>query len=147
MNRTIGVIVCSLGVVGCSPSLVSNMPDGRDTSGFNLGLDSVFKPAKAMLAVTSDPPGAEARIYPAAGCRTPCSLAFESPGDFTVDVARDGYVTQHLSVKVSTAEARGLALAGSALALEPEALSVQLVPVQPSTGKGRHTRQPGRDRG
>jgi hypothetical protein len=143
MNRTIGVIVCSLGLWGCSPSLVSNMPDGQGTS--DLGLASVFGPKKAMLAVTSDPPGAEARMSPASGCRTPCSLTFKAPGDFSVDVSLDGYVTQHQTVKVSAPETSSFVLAGTAFKLEPEMLSVQLVPVQPSAGKGRTRQQAHRD--
>lgn len=123
------------GLCGCSSS--SGMPEMP-----NLGLDSVFGARKVMLSVTSDPPGAEARVAPASSCRTPCTLAFDTPGEFTVDVSRDGYVTQTLPVRVSPPEHRFTLAGAGSLRLEPETLSVELKPQPPATGRGSR-RRPG----
>lgn len=141
MKRTVVVVLCLLGLSSCSPSLVSTIPDPPGTSGTALGLDTFLKPRRAVLPITSTPPGAEARISPAMKCLTPCTLAFGAPGEYTVDVSLDGYVTLHMSVKVAAPDRTGVTLPGTdGLELEPEALSARLVPVRNPAGKAPRSR-------
>lgn len=141
MSRIVAVVLFgSLGVsglAGCgSSSGGSELP--------NLGLDSVFAPRKTTLSVTSDPPGADVTLSPTHSCRTPCSLTFDTPGTFTIDVAREGHVTQTLPVRVSAPDGISLPGMGQGLRVEPAVLTVKLEPVPPATGRGSRSPRPHR---
>ncbi|MDC7784426.1 PEGA domain-containing protein [Rhodoplanes sp. TEM] len=141
MSRVLSVVVFGSlalsGLAGCSSSSgTSDLP----------GLGSVFAPKAATLAVTSDPPGAEARLSPTSSCRTPCALTFDKPGEFSVEVSREGHVTQTVPVRVSAPDS-GFSLPGTGpgLRVEPATLAVGLEPVRPAAGRGsRSPRADGR---
>jgi hypothetical protein len=63
--------------------------------------------AAASVQVESDPPGAEARLGPGAGCRTPCSLAISEPGNYSVTLALAGYLPQSVPIRVIRVQQAG----------------------------------------
>jgi PEGA domain len=86
MSRFIAVIACGFTLAACS----INMPS----------LD-FMKPApqSEMLAIESEPPGAEAKTSLGQSCRTPCQLAVQPGSEFSVTLALSGYQLQTVSVR------------------------------------------------
>jgi PEGA domain-containing protein len=114
MSRFIAVIACGFTLAACS----TNMPS----------LD-FMKPApqSEMLAIESEPPGAEAKTSLGQSCRTPCQLAVQPSSEFSVTLALSGYQLQTVSVRP---EPQG-AGAGAAPQLAPNPVHVSLQAVTP----------------
>jgi hypothetical protein len=100
MSRVIAIVACGLTLSACSSSWMPSMPSMPSMSSFDLGLKSSPGPQQVTLNVESDPPGAEARSSTGGNCRTPCALALQAAGDFTVNVSLNGYLPQSVPVKV-----------------------------------------------
>src|SRR5260221_2121394 len=56
-------------------------------------------PQSEMLAIDSEPPGAEAKTSLGQSCRTPCQLAVQPGSEFSVTLALSGYQLQTVSVR------------------------------------------------
>jgi hypothetical protein len=77
LDRAFALMMYGLGMAACS-----SMP----------GFDSLkSKP-------TTNPASAEARSSLGGTCRTPCTMAIGTVGDFTISFARDGYEPQTVTV-------------------------------------------------
>jgi hypothetical protein len=141
VNRIFIVLACGLGLSACSSASMPTFPSLPSMSNFDLGINSLFEPNPVMLKVESDPPGADARSSTAASCRTPCTLAFKTAGDFTVDLSLNGYESQTLPVRVLSPDDPRLVSDGNArgLHLDPGSLFVTLKPVRPPERK--HSRR------
>src|SRR5436190_899550 len=112
MSRVIAVIACGFMLAACSTTMPS--------------LDFMKSaPQSEMLAIESEPPGAEAKTSLGQSCRTPCQLAVQPGSEFSVTFALSGYQLQTVSVRP---EAQG---AGAAPQLAPNPVHVtwQAVPV------------------
>lgn len=112
MSRVIAVIACGFTLAACSITMPS--------------LD-FMKPApqSEMLAIESEPPGAEAKTSLGQSCRTPCQLAVQPSSEFSVTLALSGYQLQTVSV---SPEVQG---AGAAPRLAPNPVHVTLQAVTP----------------
>src|SRR5204863_6160160 len=111
MSRVIAVIACGFTLAACSTTMPS--------------LDFMKSaPQSEMLAIESEPPGAEAKTTLGQICRTPCQLAVQPGSEFSVTFALSGYHTQTVSVRP---EANG-AGAAPQLAPNPVHVSLQRVP-------------------
>ena len=82
-------------------------------------------PQSEMLAIESEPPGAEAKTSLGQSCRTPCQLAVQPGSEFSVTLALSGYQLQTVSVRP---EVQG---AGAAPRFAPNPVHVTLQAVTP----------------
>src|SRR6266481_10212282 len=124
MSRVIAVIACGFTLAACSTTMPS--------------LDFMKSaPQSEMLAIESEPPGAEAKTSLGQSCRTPCQLAVQPGSEFSVTLALSGYQAQTVSVRP---EADG---AGAAPQLAPNPLHVSLQraapPRKPAARSEEHT--------
>ena len=85
-------------------------------------------PQQVTVNVESDPPGADARSSAGGGCRTPCVLALQASGDFTVNISLNGYVPQSVAVKMIPPEDPRFASEGAAQGprVDPNPIFVEL---------------------
>ena len=95
---------------------------------FDWGTPSASGPQQISLNVESDPPGADARSSAGGGCRTPCVLALQASGDFTVNISLNGYLPQSVPVKVIPSEDPRFASEGAAQGprVDPNPIFVEL---------------------
>jgi PEGA domain len=111
--RAFALVMCGLGMAACS-----------SMSAF----DSLKpKPTTTVLLIQSNPANAEARSSLEGTCRTPCTMAIGTAGDFTISFARDGYESQTVTVH-STMSEDGYMTAPSPV-LEPSPVYVNLEPL------------------
>src|SRR5271156_1387825 len=114
-------VMCGLGMAACS-----------SMSGF----DSLKpKPTTTVLLIQSNPASAEARSSLGANCRTPCTMAIGTAGDFTISFARDGYESQ-TGTFLSTMSEGGYMTAPSPV-LDPSPVYVNLEPL-PQAKASKH---------
>jgi hypothetical protein len=112
-DRAFALVMCALGMAACS-----SMP----------GFDSLNpKPTTTLLLIQSNPASAEARSSLKETCRTPCTMAIGTAGDFTISFARDGYEPQTVTVH-STMSEGGYMTAPSPV-LDPSPVYVNLQPL------------------
>ena len=112
MSRVIAVIACGFTLAACSTTMPS--------------LDFMKSaPQSEMLAIESEPPGAEAKTSLGQSCRTPCQLAVQPGSEFSVTLALSGYQLQTVSVRQ---EVQG---AGAAPRFAPNPVHVTLQAVTP----------------
>jgi PEGA domain len=112
MSRVIAVIACGFTLAACSTTMPS--------------LDFMKSaPQSEMLAIESEPPGAEAKTSLGQSCRTPCQLAVQPGSEFSVTLALSGYQLQTVSVRP---EVQG---AGAAPRFAPNPVHVTLQAVTP----------------
>lgn len=112
MSRVIAVIACGFTLAACSTTMPS--------------LDFMKSaPQSEMLAIESEPPGAEAKTSLGQSCRTPCQLAVQPGNEFSVTLALSGYQLQTISVRP---EVQG---AGAAPRFAPNPVHVTLQAVKP----------------
>jgi hypothetical protein len=112
-DRAFAVVMCGLEMAACS-----SMP----------GFDSLKpKPTTTVLLIQSNPASAEARSSLEGTCRTPCTMAIGTAGDFTISIARDGYEPQTVTVH-STMSEGGYMTAPSPV-LDPSPVYVNLEPL------------------
>ena len=77
------------------------MPDMSMPSVSDWGMKGgSFGAQQVTVTVETDPPGADAKASTGAACRTPCALALQASGDFTVSVSLAGYLPKSVPVKV-----------------------------------------------
>src|SRR2546427_3068295 len=108
MSRVIAVIACGFTLAACSTTMPS--------------LDFMKSaPQSEMLAIESEPPGAEAKTSLGQSCRTPCQLSVQPGSEFSVTLALSGYQPQTVSVRP---EAEG-ATAAPRLAPNPVHVDLQ----------------------
>ena len=113
MSRVIAVIACGFTLAACSTTMPS--------------LDFMKSaPQSEMLAIESEPPGAEAKTSLGQSCRTPCQLAVQPGNEFSVTLALSGYQLQTISVRP---EVQG---AGAAPRFAPNPVHVTLQAVKPT---------------
>jgi hypothetical protein len=77
-----------------------------------------------VLAIESEPPGAEAQTSLGQSCRTPCQLAVQPSSEFSVTLALSGYQLQTVSVRPEEG-------AGAAPRFAPNPVHVTLQAVTP----------------
>ena len=112
MSRVVAVIACGFTLAACSTTMPS--------------LDFMKSaPQSEMLAIESEPPGAEAKTSLGQSCRTPCQLAVQPGSEFSVTLALSGYQLQTVSVRP---EVQG---AGAAPRFAPNPVHVTLQAVTP----------------
>jgi hypothetical protein len=99
MSRVIAIVACGLMLSACSSSWTPSMPSMPSFSDWGLKPSS-SGPQQVTLNVESDPPGADAKSSSGGSCRTPCALALQASGDFTVNVTLNGYLPQSVPVKM-----------------------------------------------
>lgn len=130
MSRFIAIVACGLTLSACSSSWVPSMPDMPSMSGFSdWGLKPGSSgPQQVTLNVESDPPGADAKSSAGGGCRTPCVLALQATGDFTVNISLNGYLPQSVPVKIFPPEDPRFASEGAAQGarVDPNPIFVEL---------------------
>jgi hypothetical protein len=125
LDRALALMMCGLGLAACS-----SMPGFRSLKP---------KPTTTVLLIQSDPARAEARSSLGGTCRTPCTMAIATAGDFTIDFARDGYEPQTVAVHSTMSE--GDYMTAPSPVLDPSTPYVTLRPLaQPRTQK-QATRQ------
>ena len=74
MSRVIAVMACGVSLAACSASMPS--------------LDFLKSaPQTEALRIESEPPGADAKTSSGQSCRTPCELAVQPGGEFSVTLA------------------------------------------------------------
>jgi hypothetical protein len=114
IDRALALVICGLGLEACSSSPIS-------------GVDAFkLKPTTTELLTQSNPAGADARSSLGGTCRTPCTTAIGTAGDFTISFAHHGYETQTRTVH-STMSERGLTTAPTPV-LAPNPVFVMLEP-------------------
>jgi hypothetical protein len=112
MSRVIAVIACGFTLAACSTTMPS--------------LDFMKStPQSEMLAIESEPPGAEAKTSLGQSCRTPCQLAVQPGSEFSVTFALSGYQLQTVSVRQEVQSA------GAAQRFAPNPVHVTLQAVTP----------------
>jgi hypothetical protein len=93
LDLTFALVICGLGLTACGSS--QTLP----------GLDPFKpKPTTTALLVQSNPDGADARSSLGGTCRTPCTMAIATAGDFTISFDRDGYEPQTVTVHSTMSE-------------------------------------------
>jgi len=113
LDRAFALLMCGLGMAACS-----SVP----------GLDSLKpKPTTTVLLIQSNPASAEARSSLGGTCRTPCTMAVGTAGDFTISFARDGYEPQTVSVHSTMSE--GDYMTAPSPVLDPSPVYVTLEPL------------------
>jgi PEGA domain len=114
-DLTFVLVTCVFGLAACGSS--QTLP----------GLDAFKpKPITTALLVQSNPDGADARSSFGGTCRTPCTMAVATTGDFTLSFARDGYEPQ--TVTVHSAMSEGNYTTPASPTLDPNVVSVALKP-------------------
>jgi hypothetical protein len=115
MTRIVVAACCALALGGCT----SWLPSLDFTSGGYV----------AELVLESEPAGAEARTSQGPACRTPCRLAVEARGGFSVTFSREGYLPQSVPVQVrQPGDSRFDPGAPPSLQLTPNPVAVVLEP-------------------
>ena len=96
-------------------------------SGGSLGAQQV------TVAIETDPPGADAKASTGGACRTPCSLALQASGDFTVSFSLNGYLPKSVPLKVLPPEDARFAAEGAAQGarVDPNPVFVELEKAPP----------------
>lgn len=116
------------------------MPSMPSMSDWGLGSSS-YGAQQVTVTVESDPPGADAKASSGGSCRTPCALALQASGDFTVNVSLNGYVSQSVPVKLIPPEDPRFASEGAAQGarVDPNPIFVELekAPPPPAPAKKR----------
>jgi hypothetical protein len=114
-NLTFALVICGLGLAACGTS--QTIP----------GLDAFKpKPTTTALLVQTNPDGADARSSLGGTCRTPCTMAIATAGDFTLSFVRDGYEPQTVTVHSTMSE--GGYTTPASPTLDPNVVSVALKP-------------------
>jgi hypothetical protein len=114
LGRTYVLVICGCGMTACSSY---TMP----------GINALKpKPTTTSLLIQSEPSGTEARSSLGGTCRTPCTMAIGTTGDFTISFVRDGYETQTVTVN-STMSGGGYMTAPSPV-FNPSPVFVTLQP-------------------
>ena len=114
-DLTFALATCGLGLAACSSSQA--IP----------GLDAFKpKPTTTALPIQSNPDGADAQSSLGGTCRTPCTMAIATAGDFTLSFARDGYEPQTVTVHSTMSE--GGYTTPASPTLDPNVVSVVLKP-------------------
>src|SRR6516165_2044272 len=112
MSRVIAVMACGFMLAACSATMPS--------------LDFLKStPQPEVLAIESEPPGADAKTSLGESCRTPCKLSVQPGSEFSVTVALSGYQPQTVSVRPETEGA------AAAPRLAPNPVHVDLRPAAP----------------
>jgi hypothetical protein len=99
---------------------------------------SLLKPrlSAETLRIESEPPGADARTSLGPSCRTPCELAVQSGGEFSVTLTLANYQPQTVSIRpeVPPPTERGTEYADARAQLAPNPVYVELeaLPAAPS---------------
>jgi hypothetical protein len=115
LDLAFAVVICGFGLAACSSS--KTMP----------GFDAFKpKPTTTTLLIQSNPAGADARSSLGGTCRTPCTMAIGTAGDFTISLARDGYEPQTITVRSTMSE--GDYVTPASPTLDPNTVSVTLEP-------------------
>jgi PEGA domain len=92
VDRVLALVICGLGLEACSSS---SLP----------GFDAFKpKPTTTELLIQSNPAGVDARSSLGGTCRTPCTMAIGTAGDFTISFAHDGYEPQTRTVHSTMSE-------------------------------------------
>jgi hypothetical protein len=92
-DLTFALVICGLGLAACGSSQTTP------------GLDAFKpKPTTTALLIQSNPDGADVRSSLGGTCRTPCTMAIATAGDFTISFARDGYEPQTVTVHSTMSE-------------------------------------------
>ncbi|HVY57384.1 MAG TPA: PEGA domain-containing protein [Xanthobacteraceae bacterium] len=129
MSRIFFVAACGLTLGACSGMPSFELPS------FNSA------PSTVSLRIESEPPGADAKTSSGATCRTPCALDVPAAGDFSVDLALNGYLPQTVAVHAlppddprenASAQAR----------LDPNPVYVELEPAPPPAKKKPAAKKP-----
>jgi PEGA domain len=97
------------------------------------------KPTTTVLLIQSDPARAEARSSLGGTCRTPCTMAIATAGDFTVGFAREGYEPQTVTVHSTMSE--GEYMTAPSPVLEPSTVYVTLRPLPQAKAQKQAARQ------
>jgi hypothetical protein len=112
-DLTFALVICGIGLAACGSS--QTIP----------GLDAFKpKPTTTALLIQSNPDGADARSSLGGTCRTPCTMAIATAGDFTISFARDGYEPQAVTVHSTMSE--GGYTTPASPTLDPNVVSVAL---------------------
>jgi hypothetical protein len=115
LEPTFALVICGLGLAACGAS--QTIP----------GLDAFKpKPTTTTLLIQSNPDGADARSSLGGNCRTPCTVAIATAGDFTLNLAREGYDPQ--TVTVHSIMSEGSYTTSASPTLDPNVVSVTLKP-------------------
>ncbi len=115
LDRAFTVVICGFGLAACGTS--KTMP----------GFDAFKpKPITTTLLIQSNPNGADARSSLGGNCRTPCTMAIGTAGDFTISVTRDGFEPQTITVHSTMSE--GDYMTAASPTLDPITVSVALKP-------------------
>jgi hypothetical protein len=98
---------------------------------------SAFKPAPLLDTVRFEttPPGADVKTSNGQTCRTPCALALPTETPLTVTFALNGYLPD-------TETLDPIAATGSAAALQPNPVLVELEPAPPPPKQVRPAKKP-----
>ena len=113
LDRAFALVMGGFGLVACS-----------STPGFDPWKS---KPTTTVLLIQSNPAGAEARLSLGGACRTPCTMAIATAGDFTISFARDGYEPQ--TVTVHSTMAGGGFMTAPSPTFDPDSVNVTLEPL------------------
>jgi hypothetical protein len=125
LDLAFALMMCGLGLAACG-----SMPN----------FDSLKpKPTTTVLLVQSDPARAEARSSLGGTCRTPCTMAIATAGDFTVGFAREGYEPQTVTVHSTMSE--GDYMTAPSPVLEPGTAYVMLRPLPQAKAQKQAARQ------
>ncbi len=115
LDRVFVLVMCGCGLAACSSF---NMP----------GINALKpKPTTTSLLIQSSPGGTEARSSLGGTCRTPCTMAIGTAGDFTISFARDGYEPQ--TVTVHSTMSAGSYMTAPSPVLDPITVFVTLQPM------------------
>ena len=125
LYRAFALVMCGLGMAACS-----------SMSAFD-SLKS--KPTTTVLLIQSNPASAEARSSLGATCRTPCTMAIGTAGDFTIGFARDGHEPQTVTVHSTMSE--GDYMTAPSPVLEPSTVYVTLRPLPQAKAQRQAARQ------
>jgi hypothetical protein len=105
------LVICGLGLAACARSSLDAFKP---------------KPTTTTLLIQSNPAGADARSSLGGTCRTPCTMAIGTAGDFTISFTRDGYEPQAITVHSTMSE--GGYTTPASPTLDPNVVSVALQP-------------------
>jgi hypothetical protein len=129
VHLAFALVICGFGLAACGSS--KTLPS----------LDAFKpKPTTTTLLVQSNPAGADARSSLGGTCRTPCTMAIATAGDFTISFAREGYEPQTITVHSTMSE--GDYTTPASPTLDPSRVSVTLAP-QAKQAVRQRPQQPG----
>jgi hypothetical protein len=126
MRRVVVIAVASLGLAGCS----------------SFSMDA-FKPTPPTVQVQLDsvPPGADAKTSVGPGCKTPCSVAVTTAGNFTVTYTMNKF--QPATIPVQVTNVPGDFATAATTTLDPNPVVAELQPEAPPKKPARRpTRKP-----